>query len=107
MSPRLLTLLAVMALACSERAPTQPCAAECGAHGTCAIVQGRAQCVCAASWAGATCGECAPGFVSRAGACVADPCVPNPCRGPHQGICAVEAGAAACKCDADAQDNDH
>jgi hypothetical protein len=100
-----LTLL--FASACGARAPTQPCAADCGAHGTCAIVEGAPRCLCAASWAGAACADCAAGFVAAGGGCVPDPCQPNPCRGPHQGACTVAAGAPVCSCDADAQDNDH
>jgi neopullulanase len=97
---------AAAALGCSGSSPLQPCNADCGAHGSCVIQQGHEACLCDVGYAGDVCGECASGYVESAGACAPDPCQPNPCQAPHQRVCVVAAGAASCRCDEGAQDND-
>ncbi len=75
-------------------------AATCGAHGTCAIVQGVARCTCAQGWAGAACDACASGYHSDgAGGCTTDVCLPNPCTTPLKTVCVAMGATATCQCD--------
>lgn len=66
---------------------------DCGAHGSCLEDGGGATCECDQGWDGATCSECAPGFVDEDGVCT-----PNcgPC-GDHA-FCDGSLSPPACSC---------
>ena len=86
-----------------------PCGLDCGPHGQCAIRSGRAECLCAAGWAGERCDRCADGYRAQGTDCVPvgpDPCTPNPCTKPYQTVCQVVEYEAVCRCDPGAQDAD-
>jgi glycosidase len=114
MSPhRTAACLTAWALACLWLAgcpadpPEQPCDRDCGAHGRCAIRQGREICVCDAGYQGERCQECAPGFLLLESACQLDPCTPNPCREPLRTRCSpIAEGLFDCGCEDGAQDHD-
>ncbi len=60
---------------------------------------GSAQCVPSADWTSFEC-KCAEGDVPVNGACVDDPCDPNPCQVENQGKCVVDgAEQYTCECD--------
>lgn len=90
----------------AEPPPAQPCALDCGDHGTCIITLGRAVCACESGYEGEGCAECAPDFVNQAGQCNVDPCLARPCTAPHQGECQVTDDGYLCQCDSGAQDRD-
>ncbi|MGQ0506475.1 MAG: family 43 glycosylhydrolase [Myxococcaceae bacterium] len=72
-------------------------ALSCGPHGTCAVVNSAATCLCSAGYKGTTCNECAAGFHIAQGLCVADTtCLANTCSG--RGICSDAEGSVACAC---------
>jgi beta-lactamase superfamily II metal-dependent hydrolase len=91
-----------------------PCAPDpCHGHGVCSILGPLTfACACAGHWtgtlcdacaeghAGPDCADCAPGWApdpGRAGACVDDPCAPDPCSG--HGTCSFSgAQSFACAC---------
>jgi len=52
-------------------------------------VCGTATCVPLGDWTGYTC-QCPDGQVPFNGACIADPCLPNPCTEPHKSRCMVD-----------------
>ncbi|TNF26744.1 MAG: hypothetical protein EP329_20730, partial [Deltaproteobacteria bacterium] len=67
-----------------------PCdPSPCSAYGTC----DDGACACQLGYAGATCGECAPGFVGYP-SCVPDPCVGQTCSGA--GTCDSTTGKCVC-----------
>ncbi|HEY3352463.1 MAG TPA: alpha-amylase family glycosyl hydrolase, partial [Polyangia bacterium] len=102
-----LILCALAIGACSgTTSPTAPCTRDCGAHGACVIAGGHESCLCQLGYTGDGCAACSAGFVAQGQSCAKDPCSPNPCTRPHQGVCAPAATGFACVCDADAQDYD-
>jgi CSLREA domain-containing protein len=80
------------------------CQGDCAALGTCCVdfaqvcgcVGSCTGKVCGDDGCGGTCGACPAGSGCEAGACVDDPCQPDPCSG--HGSCALPDGA--CTCDA-------
>ncbi|MGI5862172.1 MAG: lamin tail domain-containing protein [Myxococcales bacterium] len=70
----------------------------CNGHGTCADESGTPVCSCELPWTGATCSECATGYVLVGFDCIADPCASENCSG--HGTCSVDTstGAAVCAC---------
>ncbi len=102
-----LGMVSSLAAACSsQEVPEAACERDCGQQGSCAIIQGRQACLCDVGYEGEDCAQCTPGFVAQGNRCVADPCDPNPCNGPHQSACQVTNDGFECLCDDDAQDND-
>jgi hypothetical protein len=81
--------------------PADPCTPDpCSGHGTCASVEGGAACACDVRYAGSDCSRCAEGafeFPSGSGACIDDPCAPDPCNG--RGTCARDTGTPVCTCE--------
>ncbi|MBI5527298.1 MAG: DUF1566 domain-containing protein [Deltaproteobacteria bacterium] len=72
------------------------CGDPCNAHGTCS----GAVCVCNPGYSGATCHECAAGYIGYPD-CAKDPCVPDPCSGHgtcNGGDCVCGAGYAGAMC---------
>ncbi|MDC3954859.1 hypothetical protein [Polyangium jinanense] len=75
----------------------------CGGHGTCIDTgSGNLSCTCDPGWAPPNCGTCddAMGYhPDGAGGCTQDPCLPNPCKDPHQTVCSAPNGMPVCGCD--------
>ena len=72
---------------------------SCGIHGTCAVQEGLAVCICETGFFGLTCDACYPGYHDDgSGACVLDQqCLANTCSGA--GTCDDSSGVVACACD--------
>ncbi|WP_373045709.1 hypothetical protein [Vulgatibacter sp.] len=86
------------------------CALECGANGTCALLDGAPVCHCDEGFAGASCERCAAGHVgegcapcpagtvARDGACVAL-CIGDSLDCGAAGVCVDDVAGPACICD--------
>lgn len=87
-----------------------PCAVDPCDHGSCDSSTG--DCECDLGWGGSLCDDCAAGYTGAAcdscddgyiddpavtGACVDDPCDPDPCNG-HATGCDNSTGSAECSC---------
>jgi hypothetical protein len=73
----------------------------CSSHGTCEMVSSSAtRCVCSTGYEGASCGDCASGFVAdpgQPGACIPDLCAAGSCSG--HGLCSMaSANQTRCEC---------
>jgi hypothetical protein len=82
-----------------------PCQPDpCNGHGYCANSTGIGVCTCSLGYTGASCHDCAAGFIEQptgSGTCVEDTdigttCNPDPCNG--HGVCENSGGHAVCVC---------
>lgn len=78
-----------------------PCAGiDCSGHGTCAELEGVAQCVCHTGYDGADCESCAEGYADLGdGLCVPDPCETHSCDLHRHCELDSDSGEPTCVCD--------
>ncbi|TNE50634.1 MAG: hypothetical protein EP343_07155, partial [Deltaproteobacteria bacterium] len=75
----------------------------CKGHGVCQQQGKTLTCRCNEGYIGTFCEQCdqSKGYhPDGTGGCTDDPCLPNPCKTPHQTRCLAQNGSTQCQCDA-------